>query len=111
MQEDIFQVGDAHFAFTAQSSASFVDGGMQFELHTTAVAFDAALHAPAFQPDDVDNPSPGLVAPQFGTYGAFFFHDKTGEALRTVHMPQHQPATFDFTCTSAALRSTASTAR
>lgn len=96
MQEDIFQVGDAHFAFTAQSSASFVDGGMQFELHTTPVAFDAALHAPAFQPDDVDNPSPGLVAPQFGTYGAFFFHDKTGEALRTVQMPQHQPATFDF---------------
>lgn len=96
MQEDIFQVGDAHFAFTAQSTASFVDGGMQFELHTAPVAFDAALHAPAFQTDDVDNPSPGVIAPQFGTYGAFFFHDKTGEALRTVQMPQHQPATFDF---------------
>lgn len=96
MQEDIFQVGDAHFAFTAQSSASFIDGGMQFQLHTAPVAFDAALHAPAFQPDDVDNPSQGLIAPQFGTYGAFFFHDKTDEALRIVQMPQQQPATFDF---------------
>ncbi|MDQ0085990.1 uncharacterized protein YwqG [Variovorax boronicumulans] len=96
MQEDIFQVGDAHFAFTAQSSASFVDGGMQFQLHTAPVAFDAALHAPAFQPDDVDNPSLGTIAPQFGTYGAFFFHDKTGEPLRIVQMPQNQPATFDF---------------
>ncbi|UVH57250.1 DUF1963 domain-containing protein [Variovorax paradoxus] len=96
MQEDIFQVGDAHFAFTAQSSASFVDGGMQFQLHTAPVAFDAALHAPAFQPDDVDNPSEGTIAPQFGTGSTFFFHDKTGEALRTVQMPQHQPATFDF---------------
>jgi len=54
--QDIFQVGNAHFAFAPETSAQFVDGGMQFELHTLPVAFDKALHAPAFQPDDVDNP-------------------------------------------------------
>lgn len=94
--QDIFQVGNAHFAFAPETSAQFVDGGMQFELHTLPVAFDKALHAPAFQPDDVDNPSEGTIAPRFGTYGPFFFYDKTDEAHRVVQEPQTRPATFDF---------------
>jgi hypothetical protein len=94
--QDIFQVGNAHFAFAPETSAQFVDGGMQFELHTLPVEFDKALHAPAFQPDDVDNPSEGTIAPRFGTYGPFFFYDKTGEAHRVVRAPQTKPATHDF---------------
>ena len=93
---DIFQIGNAHFEFAAETQAEFIDGGMRFVLQAKPVRYDPQRHAPAFEADNVDNPEESIIAPQFGTYGPFFFYDKTGEAQRVVRLPQRQPAVHDF---------------
>ncbi len=98
-----FQIGNAEFEFAPETSVAFAEGGMRFNLQARPVRFDKSLHRPAFDPEAVDNPESGRIAPAFFTYSLFHFYDNHDTPLRHIRHPQQQPTTHDFYLSTSGL--------
>ncbi len=81
-----FTIGKAEFEFAPETSVTFEDGGMAFDLRAKPVPFDGARHRPAFDPDGGDNPEPGRIAPSFRV-PTFHFYDDRDTPRRRILRP------------------------
>lgn len=75
-----FTIGTAELEFSPDTTVSFQDGGMAFDLRARPVPFDARRHPPVFDPEGGENPEPGKIAPSF--WSATFHFDDAEETPR-----------------------------
>ncbi|MDA7415849.1 DUF1963 domain-containing protein [Xenophilus arseniciresistens] len=87
MSTPLFRIGSTDFAFAPESSASFKDGGMSFELRAQPVRFDAAAgHERIFPAEGSDTAEAGWIAPGLWS-STFFFDDLHGAPRQRFEHP------------------------